>query len=406
MEFTNDISFDSKLTENKIAKINYHGNLVKNGANSISIVYGFGPNWDNTDAKEMQKVADGFETEIKMQSFDTFNFCFRNENYNWDNNNYCNYISSIEKEVVTDVNSETTKEGLDTQDEIKNIEEEISLLFDTLFNETNNNVQKATSSIPNIENKVEKTQEFNLDNLIDEILNPVVSDSASLIESIVPEISAEQDEIVEKYESEVTELPTYTQKTSTLVDDILVPYYADQTNDISNSDVSKINDLDNLIENLVSITVEQAETQNVESEVQEQKEVINIITPTFETPTQEIEGIDALFEENDVESENVQKIEEKTSNKKISDFTILDEKIETEQEEPSLLEEVTQDKLNSKVEESVALSVIEENSGLTVSPRKLGKLYFAKKKVKLALYKALVSIPKFLAKQFKSSDNN
>ena len=60
-----------------------------------------------------------------------------------------------------------------------------------------------------------------------------------------------------------------------------------------------------------------------------------------------------------------------------------------------------------EIAESVALTVVEEREcGISVSPRKLNKFYFFKKKVKLAFYKALVSIPKFLQKQFKSTENN
>ena len=86
------------------------------------------------------------------------------------------------------------------------------------------------------------------------------------------------------------------------------------------------------------------------------------------------------------------------------DFTVIED--EPEVYEPSLLEEVTQEKENSRVEENVALSVVKEQNDLLVSPRKLNKFYFIKKKIKLAFYKALVSIPKFLHKQFDSSENN
>ena len=154
------------------------------------------------------------------------------------------------------------------------------------------------------------------------------------------------------------------------------------------------------------------------------------ITPSFS----KIENIDELFEpdtenvsavaiEENKKDENIQEIAEapvkeitdkieehvpvfaeaKTNSKK--DFTIIEEDDE-EASEPSLLEEVKQEKANEKVEENVALSVVENQNNLLVSPRRLSKFYFIKKKIKLAFYKALVSIPKFLHKQFDSSENN
>ena len=53
MEFTNEIYFNDKLVENKTAKINYNGRLVREGSNEITMVYGFGSNWDHTQEKAM-----------------------------------------------------------------------------------------------------------------------------------------------------------------------------------------------------------------------------------------------------------------------------------------------------------------------------------------------------------------
>ena len=109
-------------------------------------------------------------------------------------------------------------------------------------------------------------------------------------------------------------------------------------------------------------------------------------------------------------TENINKIEtnEVSVQEKKKDFTIIEDE-ETEEfiNEPSLLEEVVHQKDDSRVEENVALSVVKsEQNDLLISPRKLNKFYFLKKKVKLAFYKALVAVPKFLQKQFNSSDNN
>ena len=416
MEFTNEIYFNDKLVENKTAKINYNGRLVREGSNEITMVYGFGSNWDHTQEKAMNKSNNGFETEIKIEQFDTLNFCFRNENYNWDNNNSFNYISPIEKQeevsnIVEESNTEKEIENKEesfsnAQLELNNLENEISLLFDELFSLPDDNVQTieqqsksektvTPSFIPYEDEKVEnKTNNFDLDALIEEILSPVISNSdsaAALIENVVPKI--EEPATLEFKDDEISDFPTHVQKTSTLVEDILVPYYQNtQEQSLDNKEANF--DLDNLIENLSTTT-------------EEIKEIP--VTPSFS----KIENIEELFEQSPVVeavTENINKIEtnEVQVQEKKKDFTIIEDE-ETEEfiNEPSLLEEVVHQKEDSRVEENVALSVVKsEQNDLLISPRKLNKFYFLKKKVKLAFYKALVAVPKFLQKQFNSSDNN
>ena len=416
MEFTNEIYFNDKLVENKTAKINYNGRLVREGSNEITMVYGFGSNWDHTQEKAMNKSNNGFETEIKIEQFDTLNFCFRNENYNWDNNNSFNYISPIEKQeevsnIVEESNTEKEIENKEesfsnAQLELNNLENEISLLFDELFSLPDDNVQTieqqsksektvTPSFIPYENEKAEnKTNNFDLDALIEEILSPVISNSdsaAALIENVVPKI--EEPATLEFKDDEISDFPTHVQKTSTLVEDILVPYYQNtQEQSLDNKEANF--DLDNLIENLSTTT-------------EEIKEIP--VTPSFS----KIENIEELFEQSPVVeavTENINKIEtnEVQVQEKKKDFTIIEDE-ETEEfiNEPSLLEEVVHQKEDSRVEENVALSVVKnEQNDLLISPRKLNKFYFLKKKVKLAFYKALVAVPKFLQKQFNSSDNN
>lgn len=416
MEFTNEIYFNDKLVENKTAKINYNGRLVREGSNEITMVYGFGSNWDHTQEKAMNKSNNGFETEIKIEQFDTLNFCFRNENYNWDNNNSFNYISPIEKQeeisnIIEESNTEKEIENKEesfsnAQLELNNLENEISLLFDELFSLPDDNVQTieqqsksektvTPSFIPYEDEKVEnKTNNFDLDALIEEILSPVISNTdsaAALIENVVPKI--EEPATLEFKDDEISDFPTHVQKTSTLVEDILVPYYQNtQEQSLNNKEVNF--DLDNLVENLSTKTEEIKETP---------------VTPSFS----KIENIEELFEQSPVVetvAENINKIEknEVQVQEKKKDFTIIEDE-ETEEfiNEPSLLEEVVHQKEDSRVEENVALSVVKsEQNDLLISPRKLNKFYFLKKKVKLAFYKALVAVPKFLQKQFNSSDNN
>ena len=161
MEFTKEISFEEKLTADKVAKINYHGKLLNTNSDSISIVYGYGQNWDYTDEKSMVKVDNGYEVEIPMKSYDTFNFCFKDGYNNWDNNSQFNYISPIEKnenhssgtgsggkkknvkesaeeqDIVIDIPEVVDEDdSVSTNVDLAEIENEISRIFDELFGVT------------------------------------------------------------------------------------------------------------------------------------------------------------------------------------------------------------------------------------------------------------------------------
>ena len=56
----------------------------------------------------MEKTELGFQAEVELISSDSFNFCFRNSNNEWDNNNGENYIFPIEKVELALVVKEKT----------------------------------------------------------------------------------------------------------------------------------------------------------------------------------------------------------------------------------------------------------------------------------------------------------
>lgn len=93
MEFTKDIELNSSPVVGQELILNYHGFL--SGSTELSIVYGFGETWNYTTETPMEKTSTGFSAKINMLDFDTFNFCFRNSNNEWDNNYNCNYVSEI-----------------------------------------------------------------------------------------------------------------------------------------------------------------------------------------------------------------------------------------------------------------------------------------------------------------------
>ena len=98
MELTKNIFFNTdKLVENSKVKISYTGKLFQNASEEVSIHYGFGPNWDNINDIIMEKTDLGFQAEIQLQEGETFNFCFKNDNDIWDNNDGQNYIFPLEK---------------------------------------------------------------------------------------------------------------------------------------------------------------------------------------------------------------------------------------------------------------------------------------------------------------------
>lgn len=102
MELTKNIFFNTdKLIENTTVKISYTGKLFSQNAENVFIHFGFGLNWDNVNEIEMQKTELGFQSEIELSSFDTLNFCFKDGNNNWDNNDGKNYVFPIEKTITS-----------------------------------------------------------------------------------------------------------------------------------------------------------------------------------------------------------------------------------------------------------------------------------------------------------------
>ena len=98
MELTKNIFFNTdKLVENSKVKISYIGSLYQDSSEKVFIHYGFGMNWDNVNDIEMEKTELGYQAEINLLEGDSFNFCFRNENNIWDNNDGKNYIFNLEK---------------------------------------------------------------------------------------------------------------------------------------------------------------------------------------------------------------------------------------------------------------------------------------------------------------------
>ena len=97
MEITKNIFFNTdKLIKNSTVKISYTGSFFEDGSEEVFIHYGFGTYWDNLSEIKMEKTELGFQAEIELLDSDSFNFCFRNGNNKWDNNNCENYVFELE----------------------------------------------------------------------------------------------------------------------------------------------------------------------------------------------------------------------------------------------------------------------------------------------------------------------
>lgn len=109
MELLKDIYFNTdKLVENTNVKVSYTGKFYQGDNNDkVFIHYGYGKNWDNIQDVEMKKTDLGYQAELNLAGNDTINFCFKNENNEWDNNFGENYIFNIEKASVNEFGKTT-----------------------------------------------------------------------------------------------------------------------------------------------------------------------------------------------------------------------------------------------------------------------------------------------------------
>ena len=98
MELSKNIFFNTdKLIQNTKVKISYTGKLFQNQAEEVYLHYGFDNEWKELNEINMEKTDLGFQAEVELPEYESFNFCFRDGNNNWDNIDNQNYIFNIEK---------------------------------------------------------------------------------------------------------------------------------------------------------------------------------------------------------------------------------------------------------------------------------------------------------------------
>lgn len=102
MELSKNIFFNTdKLVQNSKVKISYSGTLFQANSEEVFIHYGYDNDWKEIGEIKMKKTDLGFQAEVDLPAYDTFNFCFRDSENNWDNNETANYVFDIEKSEVS-----------------------------------------------------------------------------------------------------------------------------------------------------------------------------------------------------------------------------------------------------------------------------------------------------------------
>lgn len=101
MELVKDIYFNTdKLVENTNVKVSYTGKFYQGENEKVFLHYGYGKDWNNVNEIEMKKTDLGYQAELNLAGSDSLNFCFKNQNNEWDNNFGKNYSFNIEKPEI------------------------------------------------------------------------------------------------------------------------------------------------------------------------------------------------------------------------------------------------------------------------------------------------------------------
>ena len=295
MEFTNDIFFDKPLVAGNTVILTYFGKLYREHSKDVSIVFGYGDNWEETDNAPMQETENGFEVTLTIKDYNTFNFCFTNSFNIWDNNSGFNYIAAIapkQEETNQDNNDDTPKaEGLNDnveESEVSDVTEEPEETEEVQeenenTQDTEENAVEADSDSANFESKEieaafsslldsiledkDKNETVDISNLsgfglqsVDEIKEEDIVNCDTIFSELFGELTADTEpapkqdiEIIEEKEVREPELIDYdkydAQELDSLMDNLLtsisedseIANYATPIQNIENQDLSDEN---------------------------------------------------------------------------------------------------------------------------------------------------------------------
>lgn len=453
MDFTNE----NNLIENQECSIFYSGDLYRKNSDRVFIVYGFGNNWEHTTEKEMLKQENGFLAKIRMLQYNNIHFCFRNSNYEWDNNNSANYTLPI---LEADKNSSYESTTINTTENDKN--------------ELLNNILEESNT------ELDYVQEFDIDALIEEILSPLLEErlysfeendttETKVNESVTTllnnELYAEpsKDTVSENINPIINETSEFSmseliedlrkdiiETASALVadTDITTNYKDEQVSNVSPSDVfedSELYKISNTINTTInndikSQTIEEAFAEDENSDLSSiiVDELLEDITQIFDNS--ELNSLDEIEEESEILGSSVDikmientNIEEKNNDddddNNITPISFIDNNsyyidVEDLESDIDIDEEINQDEsedtdfnndnneigfdptaendYSDSAAACTALTVRNEDR-FVICSRKLTTFYMIRKKIKLALYKVFYAIPRMIRRELNSN---
>lgn len=86
------------ITSGEKVTISYNGLLAESGAKQVYLHAGVGFNdsWQDVTSIQMKKEGDkGWQAQLKINTVDRFNFCFKDSAENWDNNQGSNWSFEV-----------------------------------------------------------------------------------------------------------------------------------------------------------------------------------------------------------------------------------------------------------------------------------------------------------------------
>ena len=418
MDYSNHIKFEGNLIKTKPTKITYSGFLFENGSDSVSIVYGYGSHWEHTTELKMDKTENGFSAEINMLNYNLFNCCFKNGNSEWDNNYGGNYVFEIEdlvidpafilnEDAITEIlnnlfevnlaeyTSNITKIEAPVQETVVAIEpvqpvEEFEISF-----EKNEAVSIEDSFVTSTEST---SLNQDIEKLFNDIYSPAIEET-STEQVVVEEISVEpaQDIVVEE--------PKFVEEKQSLLSDILADQATVQTAVKEEKPETIDFNMNSLIDEILSPIIK--------SSTFEQEDLGEEFSSIQQASDAEVNNtIDTLI--SDIEKSVETKVTLNLIEEKSSSTQAIEEidSVDFSDDEVSLIEtlasEAREEAAKGSQESTTALIEVpqpDENTFL-VSARSLGKFYMFKKRVKLAFYKIVHTLPKLLSANLFEDDNN
>ena len=264
MEFTNEIFFNKPLTVGSTIILTYCGQLYREHSKDVSIVYGYGDNWSETDSCPMVETENGFEVTLTIKDYNTLNFCFSNSFNIWDNNSGFNYIASIgpKQDSQGDIqNAETSVEEKDQEETEEKTQEQAE-------NESENTAEFSEKSQDDIEAVFASLLDSILDGTNDNNETIDISNLSGFGLQSVDEIKEEDMINCDDIFAELFEELTLDSKQENVATAQVVEEQPEQKAEITNYDNYDAQELDSLMDNLLTSISDNAETADFATPVQ------------------------------------------------------------------------------------------------------------------------------------------